>query len=67
MCDVLILHISTHRIDGTFSKLKGRYVNDAAFKSKENNAIMKILEVDGAPHVVLFARRKNLKRRGSSI
>ena len=49
------------RIDATFSQRKGRYVNDAPLKSKENNAEMKLLKVDGVPHLALFASRKIFK------
>uniref|UniRef100_A0A8W8NXV7 SET domain-containing protein n=1 Tax=Magallana gigas TaxID=29159 RepID=A0A8W8NXV7_MAGGI len=48
-------------VDGTYSKQKGKYVNDAAPKSKQNNSVMKILEVDGVPHLVLYASRKICK------
>ena len=49
------------RIDGTYSKQKAKYVNDAGPKTKENNAKMKILEIEGYPHLALFARRKIIK------
>nr|XP_022306026.1 uncharacterized protein LOC111112653 isoform X5 [Crassostrea virginica] len=48
-------------IDGTYSKQKAKYVNDAGPKTKENNAKMKILEIEGYPHLALFARRKIIK------
>lgn len=48
-------------MDGTYSKQKGKYVNDAAPKSKQNNSVMKILEVDGVPHLVQYASRKICK------
>lgn len=38
-----------------------KYVNDAAPKTKENNSIMKVLEIDGNPHLALFASRKIFK------
>ena len=39
----------------------GKFVNDAEKLTKENNAVMKLLEVDGNPHLALFSTRKICK------
>ena len=49
------------RIDGTYSKQIGKYVNDAEEKTVENNSAMKLLVVDGNPHLALFSTRKICK------
>ncbi|KAJ8307882.1 hypothetical protein KUTeg_011496 [Tegillarca granosa] len=46
-------------MDGTFSKRKGRYINDGI--GKEQNAVMKMIEVNNRPHLAVFATRKILK------
>ncbi|XP_048750683.2 uncharacterized protein LOC125662490 [Ostrea edulis] len=48
-------------IDGTFSKQTGKFVNDAEKMAKENNSVMKLMEVDGNPHLALFSTRKIFK------
>ncbi|XP_052097931.1 N-lysine methyltransferase KMT5A-like [Mytilus californianus] len=42
-------------IDATFSKQKGRFVNDGV--GADENAVMKKIVVDRSPHLVLFAIR----------
>ncbi|XP_052086557.1 uncharacterized protein LOC127723879 [Mytilus californianus] len=42
-------------IDGTYSRLKARYVNDGI--GIEKNSVMKRIDVDDSPHLALFAVR----------
>ncbi|CAC5403206.1 unnamed protein product [Mytilus coruscus] len=42
-------------IDGTYSRLKARYVNDGI--GMEKNSVMKRIDVDDSPHLALFAVR----------
>lgn len=46
-------------MDGTFSKRKGRYINDGI--GSEQNSTMKMVQLHNRPYLAVFASRKILK------
>jgi hypothetical protein len=55
--DIYMYLLSYYSIDATFSKRKGRCVNDAAQHEHQCNADMRKLFTDYRPALALFARR----------
>lgn len=57
--DILYTCTCTCSVDATFSKRKGRYVNDGY--GGQQNSVMKVIEVTSIPHLALFATQ-NIKK-----
>ena len=55
----LLVSIVSYSIDATNSESACRMVNDAP--SKQANTVMKVIPIDGNPHLCLFAR-KNISK-----